>query len=145
MKSGFASLKDVTCKDLRIHAITKIKSIDKLNFTFLELSELDENVMNQIFEINSNLVKRISITSFRVEKLELKFENFPNIQSIYFPSYRVSITSLSSNIFNKLKYIKEIHMKESNLYILEENSLLLSSNEYVKLYFNNNTITIDQF
>ena len=148
--SSMVNWKNVTCKFLRIEGKSSeyndLALIKNLNFNELQLIHITNSLLNRIFEIKSTLVQKIDILHLDyIEKFDLKFGNFPNTQIINTDfSFFSPMKTICSNIFSKLKFIKEINLGRSNISFLDDKSLVFSSNEVVKLKLYNNKITIDE-
>ena len=149
--SKFKYLNNVTCDELRLQGksteISFIEPLFQLNFTTLKLWDLDMNLILRIFERKYEKVTMVSIMLLKVDKLDLNFQNFPNLKSIIIGGTRLlaRLTTVGSHVFSKLKNLKSISLKYANVKYLEQNSLMLSSNNRVQLSLDKNEITLDEF
>ena len=135
---------NVTCDTLIIEGKSNnfysIELLKNLNITYLELINMENNLLNGIFKIEFNLVKQITFELLNVDRFNFKFHNFPNIEVINTANNNNSIKILTANVFKNLKKIHHINLKNTNISSLEYNSLNFTSNEMVNVDLGNNNL-----
>ena len=140
---------NTTCNKLtikgKVNDFIQIKPIMDFKFNYLKLTDLDTNLIHRIFEAGSTYVTTITIRVLKIDKLDLNFTNFPNLESIYMGGRdsQNRIRVISSLIFSRLKFLVDVYLDYCEIKELEPNSLVFNSQKYLNIDLSGNEINVE--
>ena len=149
-EKGLKNFTNVTCDELVINGrgiyFEDISELFQLNFTSLHLADVTRDIIDQVFQSSSQELRHLKVNLVKLGELNFDFKKFPNLEKLTIGDLtqnRDIIEKIASNVFEGLNFISEIDLGNSGIKDLGENSLVLTSENKVKLNLAQNEIDVN--